>query len=71
MRAKELRDRTNAELLSVLEEARETLFRKKLKNTTHQLDKTNEIGLGRREIARIYTILNERKSALAAKKTEE
>jgi large subunit ribosomal protein L29 len=71
VRAKELRERTAAELVKLLDEAKDSLFRKKLKNTTHQLDKTSELGLGRREIARIKTILNERRASLATEKTEE
>ncbi len=70
MRAKELRERTDVELTKMLDDARNSLFRKKLKNTTHQLDKISELGVGRREIARIMTILNERKT-LSAEKSEE
>ena len=72
MRAKEMRERTEEELLKMLNDAKEDLFRKRLKNATHQLDKTSEMNSGRREIARINTILNERKKAsLSAKKSEE
>ena len=71
MRAKEMRERTEEELLKMLADAQDDLFRKRLKNATHQLDKTSDIGSGRREIARINTILNERKASLSAKKSEE
>lgn len=71
MRAKEMRDRTEPELLKMLEDTKDGLFRKRLKNATHQLDKTSDIGVDRREIARINTILNERKNSLTAKNSEE
>ena len=71
MRAKEMRERTEEELLKMLVDAKEDLFRKRLKNATHQLDKTSDISAGRREVARINTILSERKASLSAKKSEE
>lgn len=71
MRAKEMRERTEEELLKMLADTQEELFRKRLKNATHQLDKTGEIRTGRREIARIRTILNERKGSLSSAKSEE
>jgi large subunit ribosomal protein L29 len=71
VRAVEMRDRTDEELLKMLADAQDSLFRKRLKNATHQLDKTNEISVGRREIARIKTILNERRNSLAAGNSEE
>jgi large subunit ribosomal protein L29 len=66
-----MRERTEVELKKMLEDAKDALFRQRLKNSTHQLDKTSEIGAGRREIARINTILNERSGSLAAENSEE
>jgi len=71
VRAKELRERPDVELVKLLEDAKDSLFRKKLKNTTHQLDKTSELCVGRREIARIKTILNERRNSRSTEKFEE
>lgn len=71
MRAKELRERTDEELQKMLADTQDGLFRKRLKNATHQLDKTSEIGFDRREIAKIKTILNERNNSRTAKDSEE
>ena len=71
MRAKEMRERTNEELLKMLADTQDALFRKRLKNATHQLDKTSEIGRDRRDIAKIKTILSERKNSRTAVDSEE
>lgn len=61
MRAKELRKRSDEELQKMLTDTRAQLFRARLDNATHQLDKTSKIPIARREIARINTIIAERK----------
>jgi len=71
MRANEMRERTDEELEKMLADTLDSLFRTRLKNATHQLEKTHTIGSGRREIARIKTIINERKTSLTNTKTEE
>ena len=63
MRAKELRTRNEAELQSLLDEAEDQLFKARLENATHQLDNTTRIATARREVARIKTVINERKRA--------
>ena len=60
MRAKELRERNDEELLQLQDEAQDQLFRARLQNATHQLDKTSDIRKARREVARIKTVLAER-----------
>lgn len=55
IRAKELK-----ELKKILEEKREALFHLKLKALTGQLAKNHELGVARKDIARINTILKER-----------
>jgi large subunit ribosomal protein L29 len=60
VRAKELRTRDNAELVSLLDEAEDQLFKARLENATHQLDNTTRIAKARREVARIKTVINER-----------
>ena len=60
MRAKEIRERTYEELTTMLVDTKEQLFRLRIKNATHQLDSTAKIGVARREIAKIKTILGER-----------
>lgn len=64
MRAKEIRERSDEELGRMLKEAKEGLFRLRFKNATHQLDDTSQIRRGRREIARISTVIQERKRNL-------
>jgi len=63
VRAKELRTRNEAELQSLLDEAEDQLFKARLENATHQLDNTTRIATARREVARIKTVINERKRA--------
>jgi large subunit ribosomal protein L29 len=75
MRAKELRERNPEELRQLQDEAQDQLFRARLQNATHQLDKTSDIRKARREVARIKTVLAERDQAAestdAADKQEE
>lgn len=63
MRAKEIRERSDDELVRMLAENEDQLFRNRIKNATHQLDNTGQIRLNRREVARIKTVLSERKIA--------
>lgn len=60
MRGKEIRERNNEELQSLLLEKRDELFRARLKNATHQLDNTSSMRKTRRDIARVMTVLKER-----------
>ncbi len=63
MRAKEIRERDEEELVTMLEDAKAQLFRMRLDNATHQLDNTSKIPATRREIAKINTVLAERARA--------
>ena len=63
MRAKEIRERSDEELLQMKEDAETELFRVRLQNAIHQLDNTGQIKAKRRDIARINTVLNERAKA--------
>ncbi len=71
MRAKEMRERSVEELNKMLVDQKAELFRSRLNNATHQLDKTHTIGTARREIARINTILAEKANAEATDGGEE
>ena len=71
MRAKELRERTDEELENLRLEAKNSLFQSRVKNATHQLTDTSQIQKSRREVARINTILDERKREAAQKKEQE
>ncbi|MCK9461560.1 MAG: 50S ribosomal protein L29 [Proteobacteria bacterium] len=63
MRAKELRERSAQELQGLIDEAKQTLFQTRIKNATHQLTDTSSVQKARREVARIETVLAERKKA--------
>ena len=62
MKILELRDKTNEELQSLLLEELRSQFNLRMRKGTGQLDKPSEIKKTRRNIARIYTILNENKA---------
>jgi large subunit ribosomal protein L29 len=61
VRAKELRERGSQDLQSLVDEAKQSLFEARIKNATHQLTDTASIQKARREVARIETVLAERK----------
>ena len=65
MRAKELRERNDEELNNLLTEAKNNVFKDRIKNATHQLTNSSQLKKNRREIARIRTILKEREVSAA------
>jgi large subunit ribosomal protein L29 len=66
VKAKEMRSRSAEELQRIERDTVEQIFRSRIKNATHQLDKSSEIGKARRELARIKTVLRERQLGLNA-----
>jgi large subunit ribosomal protein L29 len=60
MRAKELRELTNEELIKRKKDLKEELFNLRFQLSTGQLENTARIRLVKRDIARIETILRER-----------
>ena len=64
MRARELRDLSDEELLKRLGESRENLFNLRFQMATGALDNTARLSLAKRDIARILTIQAERKNSL-------
>jgi large subunit ribosomal protein L29 len=66
VRAKELRERSDEDLVRLRNETTEQLFKARLQNATHQLDNTSKIAKARREVARINTVLAERARRPAA-----
>jgi large subunit ribosomal protein L29 len=64
--AGELRELTADELTEKLREAKEELFNLRFQMATGQLDNNRRLRVVRREIARIYTVLNERELGLAS-----
>ncbi|MBN1945014.1 MAG: 50S ribosomal protein L29 [Bradymonadales bacterium] len=63
MTAAELRLKSTEELEALGRELRENLFRLKMQHHTGQLDKSSRLKGARRDIARIETLLGERKQA--------
>lgn len=64
MRARELRDLSDEELVRRLAESRENLFNLRFQMATGALDNTARLKLAKRDIARILTIQAERKNSL-------
>ena len=64
MRARELRDLSDEELVRRLAESRENLFNLRFQMATGALDNTARLSLAKRDIARILTVQAERKNSL-------
>jgi large subunit ribosomal protein L29 len=64
LRARELRDLSDEELVKRLAESRENLFNLRFQMATGALDATSRLSLAKRDIARILTIQAERKNTL-------
>lgn len=61
-----VRDLPDNELAEALDRARDELFRLRLGNYTNQLENPLTLRAKRREVARIMTVMQERKSATAS-----
>ena len=64
MRARELKDLSDEELVRRLAESRENLFNLRFQMATGALENTARIGLAKRDIARILTVQAERANTL-------
>jgi len=60
MKAKDLRERSTADLNQLRETMKKDLFSFKMKNFTNQLDDTSLLKKTRRDLARIEQLLHER-----------
>jgi large subunit ribosomal protein L29 len=67
MKARQLRDLTDVELVRRLEETRQELFNLRFQSATGALENTARLRLAKREIARILTIQHERGATAEAK----
>jgi len=63
MRIKDLRNLTNEELMQKQKSLKEELFKLNMQRYGGRVEKPHMITLSRKDIARIETILSERKSA--------
>ncbi|KAB1909156.1 50S ribosomal protein L29 [Micromonospora tulbaghiae] len=70
VKASELRELSDEELVTKLREAKAELFNLRVQGATGQLDNNRRLQVIRREIARIYTIMRERELGLSAAPTE-
>ncbi len=61
MKAEELREKNDQELRELEGQLKEEMFRMRLKKHTNQLQEPHRLKEARRDIARIKTILHERK----------
>ncbi len=61
MKAKELRDLTIEELLKKEKDFKEEMFNLRFQHSTGQLENTGRMRLLRRDVARIETIIREKK----------
>lgn len=59
MKAQELRDKSEQELVELEHELRDELFRLRMKHFTGQLQRVTELKEKRRDIARVKTVLRE------------
>ncbi|RAV34725.1 50S ribosomal protein L29 [Corynebacterium heidelbergense] len=63
--AHELRDLSNDELTARLSESKEELFNLRFQMATGQLSNNRRLGVVKKDIARIYTVLRERELGLS------
>ncbi|MEU5908367.1 50S ribosomal protein L29 [Micromonospora sp. NPDC047527] len=70
VKATELRELSEEELVTKLREAKAELFNLRVQAATGQLDNNRRLQVIRREIARIYTIMRERELGLSVAPTE-
>jgi large subunit ribosomal protein L29 len=68
VKARDLREKTNEDLLQLRETLRKGLFNLRFRSATDRVENSAEFGRTRRDIARIETILTERRRAPAPAK---
>ena len=67
MKATEMRDKTPEELNALLAELKEELFHLRFQHAINQLDNPLRLRAVKRDIARVATVINEKKAADGAK----
>ena len=71
MRASEIREKTDEEILDEIEDLKEALFKLRLQKASGQLENENVLKQTRHDIARCKTILHERQLAAERVAKEE
>jgi len=67
MKARDLRDMTDDELVEELAQRRQELFNLRFQAATGALENTSRVQLAKKEIARILTVTTEREAAKATR----
>ena len=60
MKAKEIKEMTNDELVKKLESLKEELFNLRFRHATGQLENPNVLSIVKKDIARVKTVIRER-----------
>jgi large subunit ribosomal protein L29 len=63
MKASEMRELAEGELVEKIRETRDELFNAKVKHATGQLEDTAKLGKLRRDVARLSSVLHEKREA--------
>ena len=66
MTSKEIRELSNGEITTKVRETREKLLQLRLRKQTGQVEKTHEMRVLRKTVARLETIRNQKRTAPAA-----
>ena len=66
MTSKEIRDLSPVEITTKIRETRESLLQVRLRKQTGQVEKTHEVRLLRKDVARLETILRQKQAAAPA-----
>lgn len=66
MTAKEIRDLSSAEITTKIRETREQLLQLRMRKQTGQVEKTHELRTLRKDIARLETVLTQKKNQAPA-----
>ena len=66
MLAKEIREKTNEELLQEIDTLKDELFNLRFQNATNQLDNPSRIVSVKKDIARVKTVLKEKEIGINA-----
>lgn len=70
MQAKDLKQKSEKELLKLVDDLKAELFMLRFQNSTGQLDQPHKIKLIKKDIARVFTVLNSKDAKVVAKTTE-
>ena len=66
MTSKEIRDLSPVEITTKIRETRESLLQVRLRKQTGQVEKTHELRSLRKDVARLETILRQKRAAVPA-----